>query len=98
MAESDKAERAAMLVPDATKENHVDDLRNAARTRGISIEDAVKAKVAQWRVHHDADPTAGFNRLIDWLESAKVEPVDGTPVVETTVDKAPRTTRGKSAA
>ncbi len=100
MGQEDKGARASLLVPDSTKENHLEDLAHAASTRGISIGEAVKQKVTQWRAHHDLDPTAGWDRLADWLESAPVaaasKPVEVE--VEKAVDKAPRTTRGAKTA
>lgn len=68
MAEIDKGVRAAMLVPDSTKTNYAEDIRNAAGIRGISVGEAKALRVRQWRAAHDGDPLAGWDVLADWLE------------------------------
>ena len=98
MTTEDKGQRAARLVPEFTKENHLDDLRHAAEVRGISAAEARDQKVGQWRVHHEVDPTAGWDLLADWLDSVQLEASAKADVPEKAVDRAPRTTRAKKTA
>lgn len=68
----DPAVRAAMLIPDSTRDNYITLVRRAAVARGITVEAARSQQVKNWRAQHDAEPLGGWNVLADWLETADV--------------------------
>ncbi|MFG3418740.1 hypothetical protein [Micromonospora sp. NPDC048063] len=86
MEQIDPAARAAMLIPDSTRANYVEQVRRAAVARGISLEAARAEQVKSWRAQHAADALAGWNVLADWLEKADlgtgpvVDPADAAKV------------------
>lgn len=79
MEQIDSAARAAMLVPQSTRDNYIEQVRRAAVARGISLEEARTQQVKNWRASHEGDALAGWNVLADWLESADL---GGGPVVD----------------
>lgn len=86
MEQIDPAARAAMLVPQSTRDNYIEQVRRAAVARGISVEAARAEQVKNWRASHEGDALAGWNVLADWLESADlgtgpvVDPADAAKV------------------
>lgn len=74
MSQINPAARAAMLVPQTTRDNYVTEVRRAAVARGITVEAARDQQVKAWRTQHDNDPLAGWNVLADWLEDAGLGP------------------------
>lgn len=76
MAQIDPAARAAMLIPDSTRANYIDEVKRAAVARGITADAARTELVKQWRARHDADPLGGWNVLADWLEGADLAALD----------------------
>lgn len=86
MEQIDSAARAAMLIPDSTRSNYVEQVRRAAVARGISLEEARTQQVTNWRTQHDNDAMGGWNVLADWLEKADlgnglaVDPADAAKV------------------
>lgn len=76
MAQIDPAARAAMLVPDSTRANYIDEVKRAAVARGITADAARGELVKQWRATHDNDPLGGWDVLADWLEGADLSALD----------------------
>ncbi|GAA2681750.1 hypothetical protein [Actinoplanes palleronii] len=66
----DSAAQVAMLVPQSTRDNYVEQIRRAAVARGITLAAARSEKVKAWRIQHEATPLDGYNVLADWLEGA----------------------------
>lgn len=73
MSQIDPAARAAMLIPDSTRENYVTVIRRAAVARGISLDAARSQQLENWRRQHEAEPMGGWNVLADWLEKADLD-------------------------
>ncbi|MEU4595273.1 hypothetical protein [Micromonospora aurantiaca (nom. illeg.)] len=79
MEQIDSAARAAMLVPQSTRDNYIEQVRRAAVARGISLEEARTQQVKNWRAQHEADAMGGWNVLADWLEGTAL---DAGPAVD----------------
>lgn len=68
-----KAARVAMLVPAHARINYAQMVKDRAAAGDLSEDEARAQQLDVWRAQHEADSTAGWDVLADWLETADLD-------------------------